>query len=60
MLIEHNVRTATVSGALCLMRRGGQMSIGPALLHKSGVGWADVYAQRLERWLCNEMVAPIP
>ncbi len=23
-----------------------------ALLHKSGVGLADVYAQRLERWLC--------
>ncbi|WP_354681955.1 hypothetical protein [Cupriavidus necator] len=23
-----------------------------ALLHKSGFGWADVYAQRLERWLC--------
>lgn len=28
------------------------LMVEEALLHKSGVGWADVYAQRLERWLC--------
>lgn len=32
--------------------RALQITSSQALLHKSGVGWADVYAQRLERWLC--------